>query len=1089
MTILRNRIKNIVDDLSKRVTKPTDTHHVPLGLLNATIDVIQNIDLNTGKSINMAEKLSKLSKAYEAVKDSYGEEINPDYDETLQGMINRLKELFEGRSIAKLTHSELEEVFNICKALQTQIRNTTKLIDSEIKKDVYEAGKSIIQDVRASKGVGDSKFDNLANNYIMTSENAERFFNRISGYKDDSALNKLYEDLNEGQHKMMQIEFDVSDIMKPVLEGKENQKLADKFKGDNTKDWVEIPILDKHGNKIRIPQSMRASLALHMLNEQNLDHIMYGGITFPNEKAYKSGNIADAYAKGEVVRLVNTDKLKEILKKISQADTLEERNELWKEYAEVKKQIEGYAKRKLNDVISEMTPYEQEWVEHAKEYFHDYSGKKINETSIKLNGYTKANIENYFPIRTNSDFTRSEMEGLKLDSTIEGWGNLKNRINSRNPLVLEGLDKVINAHSKMLAKYAGMAIPIRNFNKVYNVTLNGYEDSVKKAIGQKYGKRAQKYISDLFTDLQSSRANDNFLSGLRSGLAQSVLTTNLSVAWKQAASYTTAASELGWDAITHALGSKSGANLGAEFVTPWNLKRNTKEIMELAEKYTPLLKYRNLGNSTQELGDLKNQKTWLQKNKLTSPLVDSKIAVGLRNWIQNIDVTTVATLWTASEYRVAKDNPNLEKGSEEFYKEVAKVFNKTVERTQPNYTTLQRPDILRNPNELLKTFMMFKTQPLQNLGILMDATGNLKAKAAAYKASNTAENLAKLQDAKVRMKRAVTSQLVSAMIFSGMTLLAKAFYHKMNPYRDEDKELTLESIFNQYWKDVVGSLAGSLPGGSEAWDFTKSLVLGDTWYGFSMSGVDSVTDFLSDLQKLATNEDKKKYTKKVIEDASQVLGVPLKNLENIYDAFDLHIKDASKGEFLSFEAGVDRSTKVENHRMYEAMKEGDWDKFDKIYADMDYDKVTKGSSSVTNMIKADYMDGNISEETAEKYLKELDFSDDDAHFKVQEWEHADEEGGSSDYVEVFDAIESYDTKAIIKSVNEMKKYGYDNEKLQKASIAAQYKDKYIELYNTNKTEAAKLKSSILTYYQACGKDREKASKQVENWVKQEKKKN
>lgn len=169
--------------------------------------------------------------------------------------------------------------------------------------------------------------------------------------------------------------------------------------------------------------------------------------------------------------------------------------------------------------------------------------------------------------------------------------------------------------------------------------------------------------------------------------------------------------------------------------------------------------------------------------------------------------------------------------------------------------------------------------------------------------------------------------------------------------------------------------------------------------------------------------------------------------------------------------------------MYEAMKEGDWDKFDKIYADMDYDKVTKGSNSVTSMIKADYMDGNISEETAEEYLKELDLSDDDAHFKVQEWEHADEEGGSSDYVEVFDAIDSYDTKAIIKSVNEMKKYGYDNEKLQKASIAAKYKDKYIELYKTNKTEAASLKSAILTYYQACGKDREKASKQVDNWVK------
>jgi hypothetical protein len=189
-------------------------------------------------------------------------------------------------------------------------------------------------------------------------------------------------------------------------------------------------------------------------------------------------------------------------------------------------------------------------------------------------------------------------------------------------------------------------------------------------------------------------------------------------------------------------------------------------------------------------------------------------------------------------------------------------------------------------------------------------------------------------------------------------------------------------------------------------------------------------------------------------------------------------------EFGSFEAGVDRSTKVENHRIYEAMKEGDWDKFDKIYSNEDPDKVMKGTTSVTSLIKEDYVNGKISEEEAETYLQEIGFSKDDAHFKIQDWNHADEEGGSSDYIEVYDAIDSYDTKAIVNAVNELKKYGYDNEKLQKTqNITKQYKDKYIELYNTNKTEAANLKSAILTYYQACGKEREKASKQVDNWVK------
>lgn len=1086
MTILRNRIKNIVNDLSKRITNPTEGHHVPVGLVNATIDVLQNIDLNTGKSVNMAEKLEKLSKAYEAVRKGYGEEVNPDYDETLQNMINRLGEMFKGRSIAKLSQTELEEVFNICKALQTQIRNASKLIDSEIKKNIYDAGKNIIEDVRATKGVGDTKLANFANAYITTSENAERFFNRLSGYKDDSTLNKLYQDLNEGSHKMMQIEFDVSDIMKPVLEGKENQKLAEKFKGDNVKDWIDTPFKDKNGNTIRVPQSFRASLDMHMMNEQNLKHILYGGLTLPNEKLYSQGKIKDAYNRGTTIKLVDTAEMNEILKKISESEEVHERNMLWKEYAAAKEKAEGAGKAMLNSFVLNMTNYERAWVRRAKEYFHEYSGKKINETSLKLNGYTKANIEDYFPIRTDSNYTRSEMEGVKLDSTIEGWGNLKTRVNGSNPIVLEGLDKVLNAHSKMLAKYAGMAIPIRNFNKVYNVTLGGYKDSVKKAIGQKFGERSQKYINDLFTDLQTSRTRDDALSKVmntvRSNFAQATLTTNLSVAWKQAASYPTAAAELGWDAIAYALGSKSGLKLGQVFLAPMILDKNTKNTIELASKYTPLLKYRNLGNSTQELGDLKNQRTWLQKNRITGKPVEM-----LTNWIQNIDTTTVSTLWKASEYRVAKDNPKLEQGTDEFYKEVAKVFNNAVERTQPNYTVLQRPDILRNPNEFLKQVFMFKTQPLQNLGIIMDSTGNLKAKIEAYKSDRSAENLANLKKARGKMALAVSSQLVSAMTFSAMTLAVNALLHNLNGYRDDDKELTLESIFNKYFNDIGSSLAGSLPLGSETYSYLMSALTGDKWYDLSVSTIDTINNVLTDVKKVfdsSSSADVYQNTKKLIKDTSVIFGIPAKNAEKILNGFIYHYQDAKNGEFGSYEAGVERTTKQNNHRLYEAMKEGDWDKFDKIYADMDYDKVTKGSNSVTSMIKADYMDGNISEETAEEYLKELDFSDDDAHFKVQEWEHADEEGGSSDYVEVFDAIDSYDTKAIIKSVNEMKKYGYDNEKLQKASIAAKYKDKYIELYKTNKTEAASLKSAILTYYQACGKDREKASKQVDNWLKE-----
>ena len=1200
-TILRNRIKSIVNDLSKRLTNPTEGHHVPEGLVNATIDVLQNIDLNTGKSVNMAEKLRKLSEKYEAVRKGYDGE-NPDYDPTLQKMIDQLGKMFEGRSIAKLSQNELEEVFTICKALQTQIKNMSKFIDSQIKEDIYKTGKNIIEDVNANKGVGEGKLANMANSYLTASVNAERFFNRLSGYKDDSALNKLYDDLNEGSHKMMQIEFDVSDIMKNVLEGDDNQKLADKFKGDNKKDWIETPWKDKNGNTIKVPQSFRASLFMHMMNDQNMKHIMYGGFTLPNEKLYQAGKIKDAYTRGTTVKLVDTTEMREILKQINETESVDERNELWKKYNEAKDKAEKAGKATLKNFLTDMTPYERDWCRYAARYFHDYSGKKINETSLKLNGYAKAVVDNYFPIKTDPSFTRSDMEGVKLDATIEGWGNLKERVNGSNPIVIEGIDRVLNAHSKMLAKYVGMAIPIRNFNKVYGVTLGGYIDSVKKAIGSKFGERSNKFINDLFTDLQTSRTRDDALSKvmntIRSNYAQAVLTTNLSVAWKQAASYPTAAAELGWDAIGKTMLSKAGLTDAAELALPMWLKKNTKEIMETAEKYTPLLKYRNLGNSTQELGDLKRQRTWLQKHKISNNIV-----TGLTNWIQNIDTTTVASLWKASEYRVAKDNTNLEPGTDEFYKEVAKVFNKAVERTQPNYTVLQRPDILRSPNEFLKQVFMFKTQPLQNLGIMIDATGNLKAKANAYKADPSAENKAKVDKARKQFRRALTSQVAAAATFSAMTLAVNALLHNLNGYRDDDKELTLEAILKKYFKDVGGAMAGSLPLGTELYDRISSWVTGDKWYDLSVSSIDTINNIIKDIDKIYNADSTTKTiegTKKLIKDTSMLYGIPLGNIEKIYNGGKYHIEDIKNNEFGSFEAGVERSTKVQSHRMYEALQDGDMDKFNEIYDEVGADKAMNGTSSVTSLIKADYMKDDISYDDAIDYLQEIGFgkkdasdkiygwnkdyvekaykegkmdadeakeylenhnvskeeadeiikkcesdliqedymnddidynealsqlqdagyskeesitqiqkweteyikkeyenekvteeevadylepvgiSRNDSHFLVQQWET----GSSSDYASVYEAIDNYDTKAIVAAVREMKSYGYDNERLLKASISNKYKQKYIELYNTNKTEAAKLKSAILTYYQACGKEREKASKQVDNWLKE-----
>lgn len=1142
---MRNAIKSIVKDLSSRLANPNKNRYVPEDLVQATIDMLESINLDTKEGNLIKEKVQKVKDAYERLGKSTNEsDASDDYDPALYNMITRLKEIFDkGKSVRRLSQSELEDVLTIAKAIQTQIKNANELIKSEIAQKIDETARGVIEDVRANKEIGNGWLEDKVNRGVNTVLDPRRFLNRLVGYNEDSKMMQLFDELNEGQHKMMQIQMETSDIFKGILE---NETEARKLTGENEEDWVETPFKDKKGNPLKIPAGMRLSLAMHMLNEDNLRHIIYGGLTVPDMKLYNQGRKAEAYKKAQAeIRLIDDNTRLKIYEARDKANELndeqytnQEREDAWAKYRDTVKQAEDQAKAKLQSIVDGMTDYEEQFLEYAKEYFWNYSGKQINETSMALNGYMKATVENYFPIATDTNYSKRDIEGLKLDQTLEGWGNLKSRVHAKNPIFLENIVDVISKHSDMMSKYAGFAIPIRNFNKVYNYNLrdNGsYKDSVKNAINSQRGIAATEYIENLLTDLQGSRKGSfgeigKSLDKLRGNFAAATLTANLGVAIKQAASIYTAADVLGHDAIAHVTaGTNAAKHFWKSFTHVHKLDNYIVEQMEEIKKYSPLVWYRNQGNSTQELKDLKNKKTVLDK---FAPTRFVKDLTG--NWIQNIDTATVTTLWEAAKYRISKDT-DLEYGSEEYFKEVAKIFNKAVEQTQPNYTTLQRPDILRNPNELVRNVIMFATQPLQNLGICVDSTANYMAKYEAYKNNQTEENKAKLDIAGKQLARSLSAVAVSMLVFSLMQMVAKGIRHKIDDYRDENGELTFESVLSQIMRDFGSSAFGMVPLGSEIYDALVANLTGGKYYGFEVSTIKMVTDFLESANNLfdattdfmfkGETEKLGKSIKNFIFNTASMAGIPVKNLYNLGNGIILFGQDFEKlinGEPFFFESGYTRSNKVNQNRLYEAMVSGDEEKFDDVYAEMlrngtTPDKIYGGSGSAGLMVKDDLLNDNIDVNTAVNYLEKLGAEDasekvaewvkddtkekfeagtidseeaeealmeagmgaNDAHFKVQEWET----GSTSDYIGVINAISSGDPEDIVNAVNEMLEYGYDKEKLKSYSgITSNFKEQYIDLYHTNKTEAASLKSAILTYYQACGMSREDAAKKVDKWV-------
>lgn len=984
-TEIKNHIKKNMFDLQNRLAKPKDNKYIPQGLVRSTIDLCEAVNINTGKSERLAERLDDMSRLYARLKEDKDYAIASEYDENTQKMIDRLREVFKGRNITMLNMQELKEVDGLITQLRFQIVNAGKLIGMEKSKEVYDTAVRCMEEINASEGYKDTKSGRLTNKYITTSLNAKRQFRRMAGYKNGSVMEQLYEDLDKGQLRQTQTLMEAARLFDPVLEGEHNQKAVRKMLGKDRNDWIDSGLVYKDQSPVIMPRSFLISLAMQIQNKSYLDHIIYGGLTVPEWDAYMRGDYTTAYTQGTTIRFMPDAKL-----------SFEQRQQLYDE-----------AVKKLKSAVSNMTVYDKEFKQLCDKFFHEFTTEKVNEVSLQLNGYKKAVVKNYFPIRTDKNFTHAEIASLFYNSTIEGSSFLNSRTGARNPVLLEDVTQVIQRVSKATARYYGMAIPVRNFKKIYNVTLLGYQGSTKQVIAKKWGVEGQKFIEKLLTDIESGSSNDSskLFNKLQGNFAAATLTLNPSVTIKQAASYPTAAYTVGWDA------------LGKAFKYVF-----TKSDLDTIAKYTPLLWYRNQGNSTQELADAK-QSDIIGKVKDKLPYQFQNAPDTMLNWIQKMDTKTVATLWKACEFNVMDTQKNLKQGSEEFYQAVAKVFNLCVEDTQPNYTTLQRPDILRNQNTFLKSIFMFKTQPMQNFGILYDATMNLRAKENDYKNASEKERQALKADVEQARKdfaRAVSSQLVAGVVFSAMTLAANALLHRMDRYRDDDDEITIKSLAEMLMSDTLSCLSGALIGGSEIYNVIYSVITQEKYYGISSPSMDMVSDLFNDFVKLTNDiadEDKNGVAKferipSVASDILTICGIPINNAGKIVNGIKLHIEELFDDESGYFNTGFESTKAVQYRKLFHYLADGDSESYQKQYEktlqSLMYTKEQDEAeatikSEIKENIKDAYLDGTISYDKTITLLKEL--GDEEAYFTIKKWDNVDDKEYSL-YSELKAAVKS-----------------------------------------------------------------------------------
>lgn len=807
------------------------------------------------------ENLQALREVYEekARQEGFVDDENPGNfirNPYVEEKIGRLEKMH----LNEMEIGDVIELGNTVAGLVHAVQTANQMIGEEFDAGVKETAEAARKEIQASRG---ARPGFLQKWFAEEQLSPRRFLELLGGWKN-GVMKKLAASLENGQTRMLDFQRRAMQSFDPFMSKEENRKWLETASGKNAK-WSTYSVVNGMdmegksgytGQTIEITPMMKIALYLHSLNNDNLRHIQTGGLVIPDKALYQKGKIAEAYAQGQKVKM----------------------------------QPEA-----VRAIASTLTPEEKTFAGYLQKFFNEQSKAAINEVSMQLDGFERAGVDNYFPIETDSSFLRSDVAGEARAATVEGIGSIANeRVHAGNPIRLCDASDVLERQIDKVSRYYGYAIPIRNFQAVNNYTFheegNAFAGSIKDSMNKKWGSGAQQYITKMLADLQSggSAKTDMLSRGLawlRGNLAGATLSVNPSVAVSQTASYPGAAQVVGWDGL--AAGLAGG-----------------KVDEKLIEKYTPLLWYRSQGYSTQELGDAKAaaDKTLGQK-ALSSKWL---------NWIQGMDRATVKRLWAAAEYRVTKDTgmkpgskAQIDAGTDPYYKAVAEVFNRAVYDTQPNYTNMERAQILRSDSQLTKMLTMYKTVPLQYYGMMYEAMGRLRA------AQNGTE-------AEQKAARKYAADTVSGLIAANTLYVAvkaafKGLRRKDDDYRDDEGELTAESVTKQLGKDLLETTAGSIIGGAEAYSIIDGWFHGKKFSAPDISALSHAEDVINDINNIfkAIDADDPRKTAGAVKTAAETLamtwGIPVKNAETYLTALIGRAWPKAAMEYNNLFGGIDKS--------------------------------------------------------------------------------------------------------------------------------------------------------------------------------------
>lgn len=727
---LRAKITRHASALSQKLLRPSDQHHIPESMRGSVAAMLESINQESQYTLDENGKRvkdgsgtpTKRTEAFRALKEQYAKIVAEGGDMVIDP------------SLLGSDADGIKGGFDAVIAMKD-----TKLADMSVAQlqTVWQVVKAVEHSVNtAGKVLSKAKYARTADwaqalSIGTSSRRAKNSLTRNHALIDletpytffshyGEAGKAVYRMLRDAQDQQQLMVDHVAEEVRKIVDPKTVKKL----------EATTHTFTTERGEELTLSTAQVMELYELVKRKQAHDHLLKGGVVQPEIKTsqIRRGTDSIRLTEGDLVNITGT---------------------LTPEQVKIADGLQGLTRGVLAD----------------------YG----NKASMEAYGYKKFTESDYWPIKSAKEGLHSNIEkGGNNTRSIKNIGMAKTTMpHASNALDLAGIFTTFANHASDMTDYASWLCTMEDINRLFNYQFRDEEGNptgktIKGLLDRVGGPGSQKYWHNLMEDIQNgiNAPGDSPMWDIAGktigGFKGAAVGANIRVVIQQPTAFFRAAAVL--DPQDMARGLARGVTRGSGW--------------KKALQYSPIAMRKDAGGF-----DISSP------YKMTETLFDNRTNVRKLNDALSApagaaDAVTWGKLWNACEWATAREHQGLTKGSEAFYRQTAKLFAEVIDQTQVVDGVLQRSNIMRSSNAVVKQATSFMGEPIMSLNLLMRAYDQVRYE----------QNSQKRGKAIKTMGRAATALVVTNVV----NALAQSLIDAM---RDDDED-------KKYWERFRAAFTG-----------------------------------------------------------------------------------------------------------------------------------------------------------------------------------------------------------------------------------------------------------------------------------------